>query len=307
MSRDTSDTGNPELRKGLSISDTLGVPNAPPPGKETADDLYSGSSVRAATIRDRIFGAKKEHKDSIMGWALISGLGKNSLQFAENFALDDRAQKQVADLTNATTMVGKTIGAASLAGLALQTAFVGLDVRDAAKNGKRGAAKRAMTNAADDAAKPAAKAAGTVVAREAVETAAPAAAKGLFGRVMSVGKWLGKTAKLIPGVGALVTAGFVTYEVASLLATGNKTAALAAATAGSVEIAGSIGGFATYAAGQAGRQAVKESFVAAGVVGKNEIMDSDAVALYKEFKDVASPATRVAAPVATFKPAMAYG
>jgi hypothetical protein len=84
------------------------------------------------------------------------------------------------------------------------------------------------------------------------------AAASLAEEAGTVAKALGFIGKKIPLVGAVVTAGFVLYEVGSNVKDGNYTKALTAAGAGTAEALGNLVGFGV---GDVAREGVRETIV----------------------------------------------
>lgn len=82
--------------------------------------------------------------------------------------------------------------------------------------------------------------------------------------VAPVAKAVGNVGKHIPVVGAVVTAGFVAYEVGTALAQGNKGKAASALAAGATEMVVNGVGGGVFGASDIARQAVVEGIVAAG-------------------------------------------
>ncbi|MEZ0262895.1 MAG: hypothetical protein ACAH80_17955 [Alphaproteobacteria bacterium] len=95
------------------------------------------------------------------------------------------------------------------------------------------------------------------------EVLAEAAVK-LTKAVAPVAKAVGNVGKHIPVVGAVVTAGFVAYEVGTALAEGNKGKAAAALAAGATEMVVNGVGGGVFGASDIARQAVVEGIAAAG-------------------------------------------
>lgn len=111
-----------------------------------------------------------------------------------------------------------------------------------------------------------------------------AAAK-LTKAVAPVAKAVGNIGKHIPVVGAVVTAGFVAYEVGTALAEGKKGKAAAALAAGATEMVINCVGGGLFGASDAARQVVVEGIVAAGGDRAN---DTYLVAVGKRVVDVGS-------------------
>jgi len=111
--------------------------------------------------------------------------------------------------------------------------------------------------------------------------------------VAPVAKAIGNVGKHIPVVGAVVTAGFVAYEVGTALADGNKGKAAAALAAGATEMVVNGVGGGIFGGSDIARQAVVEGIVAAGGERAN---DAYLVAVGKRAVDVGSKFVAAAAP-----------
>jgi hypothetical protein len=111
-----------------------------------------------------------------------------------------------------------------------------------------------------------------------------AAAK-LTKAIAPVAKAIGNVGKHVPVVGAVVTAGFVAYEVGTALASGHKGKAAAALAAGATEMVVNGVGGGLFGASDVARQAVVEGIVAAGGERAN---DAYLVAVGKRVVDVGS-------------------
>lgn len=111
------------------------------------------------------------------------------------------------------------------------------------------------------------------------------AAANLTKAIAPVAKAVGNVGKHIPVVGAVVTAGFVAYEVGSALAEGKKGKAAAALAAGATEMVVNGVGGGLFGGSDIARQAVVEGIVAAGGERAN---DAYLVAVGKRVVDVGS-------------------
>lgn len=111
--------------------------------------------------------------------------------------------------------------------------------------------------------------------------------------VAPVAKAVGNIGKHVPVVGAVVTAGFVAYEVGTALASGNKGKAAAALAAGATEMVVNGVGGGMFGASDLARQAVVEGIVAAGGQRAN---DAYLVSVGKRVVDVGSKFVAATAP-----------
>jgi hypothetical protein len=110
--------------------------------------------------------------------------------------------------------------------------------------------------------------------------------------VAPVARAIGNVGKHIPVVGAVVTAGFVAYEVGTALAEGNRGKAASALAAGTTELVVNGVGGGLFGASDLARQAVVEGIVAAGGERAN---DAYLVSVGKRAVDVGSRFVHAAA------------
>jgi hypothetical protein len=234
--------------------------------EDGAASIDSDNSVAGAAKRARLKGPAKKNEKSAAALLLMMG-GKSSLDSITNVALDERTNSQLSNLTQAVKMIGGVLGTAGFVGFALQSAFVGAelggDARRTVKN------KSLVANSPDAPTKAATESVSRIAAEEGSEAVAKTAGKSFLGKLF---KGVGSLFKKIPVIGAVITGGFVVYEVAGFIGKGDLSNAFGAAVAGGAEMAGNIVGFGV---GDAARESTRQAFIQAGGAGFEGIAKSD--------------------------------
>lgn len=273
-------------------SSILGPNGKPMPYANAADDAARG----AASVADDVARGAASAAKGASVWSRVASTLKDVPYVGKFFKI---------------AAIGGTIGAA---GTALMTS----DAEAATTPTPGSTASPATTAAADSAGSlhtAAADAAGLGLSilgtGTAMRAAAPAAAAlGMQVAPAAASLTVRGIGRMIPGVGALFAAGEGIMETASHALKGDWTKAGLSLASGAVQTVAGIGGFFTFAAGQAGAEAIRAGGIAA--FGEENAIKHSLVGQVAELTGVFSdahdnrsaPAARTPAPGLSFQPAL---